>query len=372
MTGAGPSQSHHFPSRYNARPIDLLRADTPLTSAPLPDDFDAITQTQRWSRATRLTTIDPTSTGLVDQLEAATRVTTPAPRAADGIVKSRRKYQNSGEAIVAQERSLRRMRGKDRIKASDVNDPNLMTPAAGQDYEIVGHRVLEEGPERTVSISTWREQAIQEADSDDAMSVYFVNPDDFAPAELGPTVTVEILPHSRSRSVSKRIGYGRDESVRSTGKRQSPAKDNPVHFDRTGVMMSSQRGEMKAYRSLSKAVSPSPARSSDPQTSTPRGSGTLIQNSHTPPFHAKKFNSESTISSFHLAPTLDDILISCEPSLLHISPVLHKVGIFGVEHLKAVGKLSNDTRNKEVKEEVLKLGVTVIEWAMLLDRLQSL
>lgn len=38
--------------------------------------------------------------------------------------------------------------------------------------------MLEEGPERTVSISTWREQAIQETDSDDAMSVYYVNAED--------------------------------------------------------------------------------------------------------------------------------------------------------------------------------------------------
>ncbi|KAK7022254.1 hypothetical protein R3P38DRAFT_2960093, partial [Favolaschia claudopus] len=274
MTGGAPSQSHHFPGRYNPRPIDLLRADTPLTSAPLPDDS---TQSHRRSdgpRATRLTTIDPTSTGLVDQLEAATRVSTPAPRAADGNVKSRRRYQKQWGSRCGAGEKLRRMRGKDRIKASDVNDPNLMTPAAGQDYEIVGYRVLEEGPERTVSISTWREQAIQEADSDDAMSVYFVNPDDFAPAELGPTVT--------PRSVSERVGYGAKESIRSTGKRQSPARDNLVHFDKTGVVMTSQRGETKAYHS------PSPARSSDPQTSTPRGSGTLIQNSHTPPFHAQK------------------------------------------------------------------------------------
>jgi hypothetical protein len=44
----------------------------------------------------------------------------------------------------------------------------------------------------------------------------------------------------------------------------------------------------------------------------------------------------------------------------------------GAEHLRAVGKLSEETRNREVKEEVLKLGVTVVEWAILLDRLQSL
>ncbi|KAJ7769061.1 hypothetical protein DFH07DRAFT_806779 [Mycena maculata] len=52
--------------------------------------------------------------------------------------------------------------------------------------------------------------------------------------------------------------------------------------------------------------------------------------------------------------------------------MLQRVGIRGTEHLRAVGKLSEETRNREVREEVLRLGVTVVEWAILLDKLQSL
>ncbi|KAJ7065158.1 hypothetical protein B0H15DRAFT_896020, partial [Mycena belliarum] len=74
---------------------------------------------------------------------------------------------------------------------------------------------------------------------------------------------------------------------------------------------------------------------------------------------------------FH-ATKSEHILASCRPSLLHISPILQRVGILRAEHLRAVGKLSEDTRNREVREEVLKLGVTVVEWAILLDRLRDL
>ncbi|KAF7364682.1 hypothetical protein MVEN_00337800 [Mycena venus] len=338
-----------FANEYkNSRPIDLLRADTPFTSPPLNDDFDAFTQ--RWSRTTRVTTVEPTASGLVDQLEAITRATTPAVAAS----RRRKKRDNDGHGDVRElvavaatpERSLRRMKGKDRIKASDVNERTQMAPLAGQDYEMVEYQVLEEGPERTVSISTWREQAIQEADSDDEKSVYYVNPNDYDPLMTGPTV--EVFPPPRRTEENIPIALTSSRGVADT---------NP------------QNEGTKTYRSVSKA----PPHSSGPRTSTPReGSGTLIQTSS--PFHARKSKSGSTISSIHLtpAPTLEHILVSCEPSLLHICPVLQRVGIVGTEHLRAVGKLSEDTRNKEVREEVLKLGVTVIEWAMLVDKMQSL
>ena len=48
----------------------------------------------------------------------------------------------------------------------------------GLDFKLVTHRVLEDGPERTVSLSTWREQAVEEEIGGDAMSVYYVRPED--------------------------------------------------------------------------------------------------------------------------------------------------------------------------------------------------
>ena len=66
------------------------------------------------------------------------------------------------------------------------------------------------------------------------------------------------------------------------------------------------------------------------------------------------------------------ILASCEPPLLHIAPTLSDLGIQRMEHLRAIARLSEETRNREVKEYALRHGVTVVEWAILLDKLQTL
>ena len=68
----------------------------------------------------------------------------------------------------------------------------------------------------------------------------------------------------------------------------------------------------------------------------------------------------------------ESILFLCIPSPLHIAPILHKLGIKRVDHLRAVARLSEDTRDREVKSQALSRGVTVVEWAIFLDRLQSL
>ncbi|KAI0632265.1 hypothetical protein C8Q77DRAFT_1158915 [Trametes polyzona] len=70
--------------------------------------------------------------------------------------------------------------------------------------------------------------------------------------------------------------------------------------------------------------------------------------------------------------SVEAILASCDPSLLHIAPVLQELGIKRVDHLRAVARLSEDTRNREVKEQALRRGVSVVEWAIFLDKLQTL
>ncbi|KAI0754810.1 hypothetical protein C8Q80DRAFT_391255 [Daedaleopsis nitida] len=70
--------------------------------------------------------------------------------------------------------------------------------------------------------------------------------------------------------------------------------------------------------------------------------------------------------------SVEIILSSCDPSLLHIAPALYELGIKRVDHLRAIARLSEETRDREVKEQALKRGVTVVEWAIFLDRLQSL
>ncbi|KAI8978741.1 hypothetical protein BD414DRAFT_579877 [Trametes punicea] len=70
--------------------------------------------------------------------------------------------------------------------------------------------------------------------------------------------------------------------------------------------------------------------------------------------------------------SVEAILASCDPSLLHIAPVLYELGIKRIDHLRAVARLTEETRNREVKEQALKRGVTVVEWAIFLDKLQTL
>ncbi|KAJ7490691.1 hypothetical protein FB451DRAFT_1220798 [Mycena latifolia] len=396
----GSAQYHAFPDEHWNDKHTNLRAETPFTSPPLNDDFDAITQ--RWSRTTKATTVEPTCPGLYEQLEATTRATTPAV-AGFSIPRRRKTKTSNGDvgdwvprkqhtvelsAAAAQGRSLRRMRGKDRIKSGGVNgsavgEPSLrrarVAPLAGQDFEMVEYRVLEDGVERTVSISTWREQAIQEADSDDDISVYWVNAEDCARLD-GPVSDVVELPPKKEN-----IGSGSNNS----GHRSGESSREPQHPFTSAEKLAPFNGRpstsrnnsgTKTHRSASKEAEASPSlHSSAPRMSTPRGSGTLVaQNADilekiSSPFHATK-SAGSTISSIHSAPmpTLEHVLMSCQPSLMHISPILRRVGIVREEHLQAVGKLSEDTRNREVKDEVLKLGVTVMEWAILLDKLRSL
>ncbi|KIJ60232.1 hypothetical protein HYDPIDRAFT_117504 [Hydnomerulius pinastri MD-312] len=65
-------------------------------------------------------------------------------------------------------------------------------------------------------------------------------------------------------------------------------------------------------------------------------------------------------------------LAACRPSLQHIAPVLASLGIRGEEHLRALARLREETRDREMKEEMLGRGVTVLEWAILMDKLQGL
>jgi hypothetical protein len=42
------------------------------------------------------------------------------------------------------------------------------------------------------------------------------------------------------------------------------------------------------------------------------------------------------------------------------------------EYMTALARMREVTRDREVKEEVVRKGVTIAEWAILIDKLQSL
>lgn len=69
---------------------------------------------------------------------------------------------------------------------------------------------------------------------------------------------------------------------------------------------------------------------------------------------------------------IEYVLASCQPSLLHLLPVLEELGMRRSEHMTALARMTEQTRDREVKEEALRKGVTIVEWAILIDKLQSL
>ncbi|KAI0051436.1 hypothetical protein FA95DRAFT_276332 [Auriscalpium vulgare] len=83
-------------------------------------------------------------------------------------------------------------------------------------------------------------------------------------------------------------------------------------------------------------------------------------------------NAAAAASPPELSRAVESVLASCQPSLLHIAPVLEELGVRRNEHLHALARMSDETRDREVKEEALRKGVTVVEWAILIDKLQSL
>ena len=87
------------------------------------------------------------------------------------------------------------------------------------------------------------------------------------------------------------------------------------------------------------------------------------------PFHPTR--SGSTISSIRSVSTteFEKFLDGCKPSLVHVSGILKNLGMYKLEHLKAVARLSPEMRDREVKEVALRLGMTVVEWAILVDEL---
>lgn len=70
--------------------------------------------------------------------------------------------------------------------------------------------------------------------------------------------------------------------------------------------------------------------------------------------------------------SVEMILASCQPSLLHLHPMLKELGITKQEHLRALDRMGEKTRNSEIKNAALARGVTMVEWAILMDRIHDL
>jgi len=92
---------------------------------------------------------------------------------------SRENYTTRTRQTVGGVRDLIKNRRNTSGKAKDRG------PKPGQTYEIVEHRIVENNPERTVEISTWREHAEKKREEEDEerMSIYYISADEYAQEE---------------------------------------------------------------------------------------------------------------------------------------------------------------------------------------------
>ncbi|TFK34786.1 hypothetical protein BDQ12DRAFT_715117 [Crucibulum laeve] len=353
-----------------------------------------------------------------------------------GRVKSLGKGHTKGKYSLGETRTISK---PTRLLPANNRIPDPKGPKPGQDYEVISRRVLEDGPEKTVTISTWREQVAREANqANERMSVYFVDGDDYAVEQEGGAVSEYDAPvihpptaaqrrisyhtGSHNSSMTKMIeshsSHGRGSPAKSE-RRSTPPRKTSSGYDRQSHHVDDSRRPLSLGR---RSRSPASWNHSPPRTATPdrirrQGahsplidrsvrsfvndsppprSSTPIRGSPSPQRHKRSpsptshksspvkprpsqpsfhpTQSGSTISSIKSLPTIgfEQILDSCEPPLVHIAPVLASLGISNEGHLRAVARLSEETRDREVKEEALRLGVTVMEWAILLDKIHSL
>ncbi|EIN12908.1 hypothetical protein PUNSTDRAFT_141471 [Punctularia strigosozonata HHB-11173 SS5] len=270
------------------------------------------------------------------------------------------------------------------------NDETRSYRAEG-DPKMVEKRILEDGPERTVSI--WRREVARDA-GDDVRSVA----DSHAQRRL--KAPERERDRTRDRERSQRSG--------GAGSSQAGWRGDMSEGDRSRYAGKSTAGGHRDY------AYPTPPRSkgtsagnslghkrsasdpwrgsfSQPQAaSTPRHTlrrqpriESLARTSVVPDLRsvgsarARNTSRSGTSSEGHSAgeaatPSLETVLSGCSPSLLHTAPVLRDLGIRSVDHLRAIGRMENDLRNREVRREAFKRGLTVVDWAILLDVMKRL
>ncbi|KAF8170920.1 hypothetical protein BJ912DRAFT_996367, partial [Pholiota molesta] len=278
--------------------------------------------------------------------------------------------------------------------------PKDRGPKPGQTYEIIDRRVVENNPERTVEISTWREQTVKRTKSneDESMSIYFLSADEY-PQEgeyANSTMarvewkidTPDVTDHSRigsSRSGNIQKSTNVSEKAHQTIKEATL----PVRREGTISPSTSEKDVSSAAKAIPIQVRVQEVDSATPGSSTPcrirppacsRQRGRYKNSSQgdkelpRSPYHPTITRSGSTISRSRSesAVRFEGVLQSCEPSLIHIASMLRSLGIRKLEHLKAVAKLTPQIRDREIKEDALRLGITVVEWAILLDKVSTL
>ncbi|PFH47924.1 hypothetical protein AMATHDRAFT_66552 [Amanita thiersii Skay4041] len=349
---------------------------TEMSSSPLDEDFDLVTYTYA------------DTVGEVTEGRSVYSVQMLSPNRPGGA----RRLDTGVEGVTSVEQVTGGMdrRRDSRPRLSLESD---RTPGAGEYYqgrvrerpgpkfEVVRSQVVEDSPDKTVTVSVWREQVNKPiGPNGERMSVHYYAPE-------------EVLREDERGSASRQEPQNGWAEQMGDGKR-SPQHPSTSSHRRSQVLNTTPDRLGHHYtgkRSPSIPRSPpygrSPPRSSTPAHGNPQPfpqeylvhstPQDILPFQHTPFSGHQQSNStigDTSISSIKSLPTIqmEKILDSCEPSLIHIAPVLSSLGITREEHLRAIVRLSEETRDREVKEEALRMGMTVMEWAILLDKVQSM
>ncbi|KDQ50529.1 hypothetical protein JAAARDRAFT_41990 [Jaapia argillacea MUCL 33604] len=262
-----------------------------------------------------------------------------------------------------------------------------MDGAGKKRFEMVERKILEDGPERTISI--WREEVaksvVGDGDADDR--------DEVAGTASGSVVDSHV--HRRTNALASSLGLGKrpfgglgsagPAPTASVGTRGPLGSEIGWDSIKSPILANQSPNTPTTSQQILPLSPSSPPRQTLPTTPSsrtrPRTSSTPQSNAHLTHSRRPSQTNTTTNTRAHTpsqgprvpsASSVELILATCNPSLLHLAPVLSELGIVREDHLRAVGRMNDETRDREVKEEALRKGVSVVEWAILLDRLQNM
>ncbi|KAH9969803.1 hypothetical protein BC827DRAFT_1262988 [Russula dissimulans] len=269
--------------------------------------------------------------------------------------------------------------------------PQGKGPAKGRG-ELIEKLVLEDGPERTISF--WRETVAKNANGHAAAATAGAGGDgggggggggDAGEDGDGRGDLDSHLGHRRVSTDSRRrvesLVQG-SASVKSKGHRSRESADftevsrSPLQPAAAPTRSGTPHANTASQPSTPQKSTQRRAAPSSPSVGGPKASeysaSVSDATSHTKVAPAPvPVPAPAPVSHGNNHP-LESVLSSCQPSLVHLLPILEELGVRCTEHMTALVRMREETRDREVKEEALRKGITVVEWAIFIDRLQSL
>lgn len=341
-----------------------------MTDFPLRDDFDAITVVDK-SVLNRASWKDETGSAY-DAFEYMTRYRS--------VPKDSRVRSNSDAMLQRSQQEGRRPSGLKPLtseRRADVGRKRFgATTKLGQ-TELVEERILEDSPTRTISL--WREQVATDTAKERLPQIHIPGSTN---GKRHRRTQSDVNGQASGIPVSTRLTDGREiiSRARNMSIEMSSVRVHLTPFVFTPRLTFSQPAPSSPLKKSFTAQSnglldPAPKQSPRkiPQT-LPGGSSRAAspvlsrKPGRVPPTGGGSLSGTGSSG----ASTLELLLASCQPTLLHLTEFLQELGVQREEHLRALAKMHEETRDREVKEEALKRGVTVVEWAIFLDKLKAL